>query len=123
MTGASPHTAEWAFARPQQVSCCSDWDTDGCGPRSRDGGGFQPLGGVWGRGAWRTSSATRGAVSSARRRSHRGSLRDELDKVGGEGGAGNKFHFIVEMEICIMALEICFYVCVCVMPFISDVAS
>lgn len=58
------------------------------------------------------SSAMAGAVGGARRQSHHGPLRDESGKVGREGRAESKFHFIVEMEICVVALEICFYVCV-----------
>lgn len=63
-------------------------------------------------GSWGTSPTIRAAISSAGRLSHHSSFRDRQSKVGGEGRAGNKFHFIVEMEICVMALKIWFYVCV-----------
>lgn len=53
---------------------------------------------------------------------HRSSCRDERSEGGGEGGAENKFHFIVELEICVMALKI-LVLCVCLMPFILNVVS
>lgn len=52
------------------------------------------------------------AVSDAVVLSHHSSFRDEQSEAGGEGRAENKFHFIVEMEICVMALKTWFYVCV-----------
>lgn len=68
--------------------------------------------GFVGREAWRNSSMIRSAVSDAVVLSHHSSFRDEPSEVGREGRAENKFHFIVEMEICVMALKIWFYVCV-----------
>lgn len=59
-----------------------------------------------------TSPTIRAAISNAGRLSHHSSFVDKQSEVRGEGRAGNKFHFIVEMEICVMALKIWFYVCV-----------
>lgn len=64
-----------------------------------------------GQGARRASSVIRATMGRAAP-SHRSSHRAVRSEAGGEGRAGNKFRFIVEMEICVMALKIWFYVCV-----------
>lgn len=51
------------------------------------------------------SAAVREAVTPSSSRAERGGMEERA-------GQENKFHFIVEMEICVMALKIWFYVCV-----------